>query len=398
MSPARSDWSLIFFGLSLSSLAAFQQFKLPPILPLLLARFDYDRTLAGGFMSVYALAGLLFSLQAASLIQRHGAARPVLLALLAMAAACLVILSFPANGWFVLAARLVEGLAFAVLAVAGPSLANSHATARALPLVIGMTAAWIPNGQVLATLLAQPALDWDVWWLMPLGGAALALALAAWTWRLAPGARLKMGAGSAAVPLPLTAEERLSLRLSAAVFMIFSGQFFAYMTWLPQYLVEVLAFGMRGALWAYLVPVVTLLLWNVGSGLLLRRGLSVGALLQAGMAMMALCWFLLPYTGADVGGLLSLVVFGIGAGLAPTCLFAMPSRICRPGASLVPAFGILMGGRNFGVLLGPVVLAELSKETGGWTLAAPLFGAITAVGVGLALWLTLRLPRHGTNR
>ena len=54
--PERGDRLLgIAFGLGVLFLAAYQQFKLPVVLPVLLADFAYDRTLAGGFMSVYAL-------------------------------------------------------------------------------------------------------------------------------------------------------------------------------------------------------------------------------------------------------------------------------------------------------------------------------------------------------
>ena len=43
-------------------MAAFQQFKLPPILPDLLTLYSYDRVFAGGLMSIYAVIGLLASL------------------------------------------------------------------------------------------------------------------------------------------------------------------------------------------------------------------------------------------------------------------------------------------------------------------------------------------------
>ncbi|MDX1402613.1 MAG: hypothetical protein R3245_11880, partial [Kiloniellales bacterium] len=57
----KSNVAAIVFGLSLAAFAAFQQFKLPVVLPVLLEHYNYDRTLAGAFMSVYALVGLLVS-------------------------------------------------------------------------------------------------------------------------------------------------------------------------------------------------------------------------------------------------------------------------------------------------------------------------------------------------
>jgi len=48
----------------------------------------------------------------------------------------------------VLAARGLEGVAFAVLAICGPVLANRKAPPGYLPVVAGLTAAWIPIGQL----------------------------------------------------------------------------------------------------------------------------------------------------------------------------------------------------------------------------------------------------------
>ena len=52
----------IAYGLALAWFAAYQQFKLPVVLPVLLADYGYDRTLAGSFMSIYAVAGLALSM------------------------------------------------------------------------------------------------------------------------------------------------------------------------------------------------------------------------------------------------------------------------------------------------------------------------------------------------
>ena len=67
------NWPGIAYGLSLAILAAYQQFKLPPVLPLLIGHYGFGRTLAGGFMSVYAFCGLLLSLLLGSFMQRRDA-------------------------------------------------------------------------------------------------------------------------------------------------------------------------------------------------------------------------------------------------------------------------------------------------------------------------------------
>ncbi len=165
------------------------------------------------------------------------------------------------------------------------------------------------------------------------------------------------------------------------------------MTWLPQYLVEVHALAVTDALWGYAIPVTLVMVACVITGIGLQRGLPVGSLMVGALVTQAAVWWLLPVTGGGVGGIVSLVVYGIGAGVVPTCLFAMPSVILGRGHDTARAFGIVMTGRNMGVLIGPLLLAEAFKMTGTWELAAPIFGVVTSAGLVAAIPLARQL-RH----
>ena len=57
-----SQLAVICLGLALVLFAAFSQFKLPVVLPVMLDRYGYDPVLAGGFMSVYAALGIVLSI------------------------------------------------------------------------------------------------------------------------------------------------------------------------------------------------------------------------------------------------------------------------------------------------------------------------------------------------
>jgi len=307
MTASRSTWTGIAFGLCLAYYAAYQQFKLPPALPVLLQTYGYDRALAGGFMSVYAVAGLVLSLPLARVLERIGLLAPILTALVLMIAGTTLNLMAPENGWVVLAGRGLEGVGFAVLAIAGPVLANANATARQMPIIAGLSASWIPIGQLGATAAAPAAFagpGWQaLWWL----GIAGALALALWTVTLhsqrtvafvSPPAASRRGSGE----LGPAVHRRGSLILTAAAFMIFSGQYYAYMTWLPQYLVEVRGLSPSFAVVGYTVPVATLIVTNLIFAMILRAGIPLGPLLAVGMASQAAVWWLIPVPGGGAGG------------------------------------------------------------------------------------------------
>lgn len=396
MPPTKTNLAGVAFGIALSSFGAYQMFKLPPVLPLLLDTYGYDRTLAGGFMSIYALAGLLLSIYLGRMIARQGPAMPVLGALGVMILGNLLGLVAPENGIVVLAGRGLEGIAFAVLAIAGPTLTNLAASARALPIVMGLTAAWIPIGQITATLLAQPALGGWGWQVLWIAGALGCVLLAGWTFGrrgILPQGH-KPGAAASEDP-GITPRERFLLLLGGFGFLVFSGQYFAYMTWMPQYLVEVHGFSLDGAVWGYLLPVVVLMCFNLIGGRILQLGIPVGALLTGSLALQAAIWWLLPWTGSDWTGIVSVVAYGIGGGITPTCLFALPSTVLGAGRNAAAAYGLMMTGRNIGVFLGPILLAWLFEFSGGWDLSAPIFGAFTTSGAlgALWLWILLRRPR-----
>ena len=393
MTLDRTNWLGVAFGLAVAIFAAFQMFKLPPLMPVLLERYGYDRTLAGGFMSVYAVSGLAFSLYIGRLIERQGPLRPVLGGLGLMLAGNLLALMVPESGFVVLAARALEGLGFAALAIAGPTLVNLSASARQLPLLVGFTAIWIPVGQVTASLAAPLALQLGGWQLLWVFAILLTVCFAGLTLWLQAGQRL---AGAAA---PKTAQsqaparrpgETLGLWLAAGVFLLWSAQYFAFMTWLPQYLVEAQNLDLSHALAGYLLPVVVLIVFALVAGWLLRLGAPLSGLLIGALAVQAAVWLWQPTPQQPGQGLVALVAYGIAAGITPTCLFAMPSAIAGRQRT-ARAFGVIMTGRNVGVFIGPILLAQAFEITGNWSIAGPLFGSSTLLCLFTASALALQL-------
>jgi hypothetical protein len=155
-------------------------------------------------------------------------------------------------------------------------------------------------------------------------------------------------------------------------------------------LVEVHGLAITHAQWGYAIPVSVVMAVCVVTGLLLQRGADLGTLIVGALATQAAIWWLLPFTGGGAAGVASLVVYGIGAGVVPTCLFALPSVILGRGQGTARAFGIIMTGRNMGILIGPVLVAQAFKMTGSWDLTAPIFGTITT----LCLLMAVLLARH----
>lgn len=395
MANRHTDWTIVTFGLALAVMAAFQLFKLPPVLPVLLERYHYDLTLTGAYMSIYAVAGLILSVPLARRLGRQGTFRPLLIAFILMTAGNLLVLVWPQSGLVVLGARALEGVAFAVFAIVGPVLVNRNASPLHLPLLVGLTATWIPAGQLIASLATPLVLriaDWQGLWALGLLATAV---LATWTFLLRTTHSVHFEADQTShsseprgTAPALSKRERHGLILGAGTFTLWSCQFFAFMTWLPEYLTTAHGLSLDWALAGYVLPVAILLVFNVIAGALLRAGLRLVPLLCVALVLQIIVWFGQSYASEPVAGLALLVAYGIGAGISPTCLFAVPSAVTGPERAMA-AFGILMTGRNLGVLIGPVLLAMAFELTGSWEISAPLFGGITLA----ALIATLALGR-----
>ncbi|WP_193366805.1 MFS transporter [Pelagibius marinus] len=394
--PQRTQPALVVLGLALVVYAAFSQFKLPVVLPVLLDTYSYGRVLAGGFMSIFAVFGILLSVPIGRLVARRGALRLVMAALPVMGLGTAVCLLAPESGTVMLIGRGLEGAAFATLAVAGPALATANAAPQHRALVIGLIAAWVPSGQLLATLIGPLALNttgWQgLWWVCLL----LAAALVGWTFiMLRSGPRgTTRRADTGAAPAPAwTRAQWLSLLLVGCTFMLWTGQYLAYMTWLPAYLVEVQGLAVDSALYGYLVPVVLVGVFNVTTGILMQRGRKPQHLLFGAVVIQAGIWWLLPVTGSGWSGLASLVVYGVTSGIAPTCLFALSAHLVANPNETARAFGVAMTGRNLGVLGGPLLLALAVELSGGWLAGSLLFAGVTTLAVVVSALLLFIVPR-----
>ena len=380
-----TNWSRVAFGVALGAYAAYQQFKLPPILPDFLARYPHSPLVAAGFMSVYALVGLGASAAIGRKLDRNmgiGVAALIGLTVIGITLA----LAAPQSALLMLMSRGLEGLAFAIAAIAGPAIAAAAAKPHDLPIVTGLIAAWIPLGQIAAALAALAFGDWHWLWMI---GLAMGLPLGLWAWALLRESRNGKIAAHRAPQHPDRVQHRQLMR-AGTIFLLWSGQYFAFMTWLTQYLTSVLALRHAGAVLAYLQPVVVLLVFNLLTGWALRHGLKLIPALVVALISQSLVWFAQPWL-SGTAGIVGLIVYGIGAGITPTCLFQLPHAIAR-GTAGASFFGIVMTGRNIGVFMGPLLLAFLIGADRAalhlsWTAAAQAVACMTLAAAVVAAFL-----------
>ena len=404
---SQTNWTGVSYGIVLGFVAAYFQFKVPPVLPVMFDLYAYDTIVAGGFMSIFAIAGMLISVRVGRAIRRDGAQRYLMAAFGLMLAGTALGLAFPESGSVMLTSRLIEGFGAAVLAVCMPAFANMSAGPGHLPIIIAAQATWIPVGQLVANLVAQPSVAvnfWQpVWWF----GAAATVAVALWTlWIVRRGsvpgvadkrvAHIRAADADGTSPPkptddPLSGKEIRALWVAAVLFFLWQAQFMGYFTWLPVYLVDVRDFTADGAVQLNQIPVVVLLVFSLIGGLILKTGVGVIKLLTFALALQALGWAMIPFAGNAVIGLTSLVVWGIAAGLTPTSLWALPSTLVGGHRAGTDAFAVVLTGRYLGILAGPLIAAGMFELTGDWITVAYTFVGIAGATIVGTLYLGTRI-------
>ena len=385
---SRTDWAGVGLGLAVASLAAFQMLKLAPALPLLIAEYGYGRVLAGAMMSVYAVAALVFSLLAGGLLAR----RPwttLAAALGCFVAGNLATLLWPDSGALVLVARGVEGVGYAVLGIAGPVISIRSAAERHHSFVAGVAAVWVPVGQITALVAARFTLadaGWQaLWWL----SLALVALLAFWLVVRHDSVREAMSAIASGGAARWSRRERAALWVGAVTFGLWSGQYIAFMTWLPDHFVD-RGVAPENAAVLNLVPVMGVAISCLLTGWLARH-VRYGGLFVAATLSQVPVWLFADALPPGPG-LVAIAFFGLACGVTPTLLFALPPRVLGAQRVSPAAFAPLMAGRNLGILGAPPAAGWIIGM-GGWELMGPVFGAITlvaALGGGLMAHLAQR--------
>lgn len=386
-----TNWTGVSYGIVLGFIAAYFQFKVPPVLPVMFDLYGYETFVAGGFMSSFAVAGMLISVRIGQGIRRNGAKRYLFVAFVLMLAGTSIGLIWPETGSIMLISRTIEGFGAAVLAVCMPAFANMSAGPKHLPIIIAAQATWIPIGQLVANIIAQPSVAegfWQpVWWF----GALAIVLIAIWTSFIlergnVPGiAHIPHRKSNTAKPKapvtaqsPITKSENQALWLAAVLFFLWQAQFMAYFTWLTVYLVDVRGASANGAVLTSQIPVVVLLIFALLGGMVLKTGLGVIKLLTMALGLQTLGWLMIPFAEHASIGLASLIVWGIAAGLTPTSLWALPSTLLGGHRAGTDAFAVVLTGRYLGILVGPLIAAAAFEISGSWD-AVPYTFAVVAM-------------------
>jgi predicted MFS family arabinose efflux permease len=387
---ARTDWLAVTVIIASGIVAALQVGKAAIAMPLVQAEFGLDLGTLGWLASIFAVLGMVGGIPAGTLAVGWGARRVLLLGLLAVALGAFLGAAAPRFS-LLLASRVVEGLGFLLVIIAGPSILQRIAAPAQRDLAMALWSCFMPTGIALAMLAGLWLTDWRMIWQITGALAVIAIGL---TLLVVP--KTDAGTRPSWAGLAGDAGAVLSARaplLLALTFALYALMFFALFSFLPVLLMQRMQVPLATAGLLSALATTGNIAGNLIAGLLLSRGIGRMKLIIAASLVMGLCGIgiflgLLP----DTVTFLLCVLFAGAGGLIPATLLAS-APLAAPATRLMPVVvGLMMQGSNLGQVVGPVAVGGVIEALG-WPSAAGVVGAAALLAMLTALGLRGALRR-----
>jgi MFS family permease len=359
--------------------------KVPPALPLQREELGLTLVESGFIATTFNVIGLLVGMFVGVLCDRFGHKRLGLAGIAVMSLAGLL----GAAAWdfpSLLVSRLLEGVGFLLFAVAGSALMAASAAGGERTKAMGLWSAYMPAGGSAALLVSPVVLaagGWRGLWVAIALVAAVAFVLIA---RHAPATRYGR---VSSIKLAL---ESLSQPASVALALLFAfyvAQWTSVMIWLPTFLVEERGASAGVAALMTAVMVLVNVPGNLGGGWLLSRGVRRGPLVLAACAIMVVTDIgMLASALPDALRYVACLVFSMCAGVIPACIFSGVVVHAKTPEHIGTTNGMVMQTSQGGQFFGPIVLAWLASNFGGWGASLWAMLAFAAGGAlcGYAIW------------
>ncbi|MDZ7862928.1 CynX/NimT family MFS transporter [Acidovorax sp.] len=380
--PPPTDWRAVAVVVAAGVASSFHLGKVAIAAPQLQSGLGLSLAMLGALGGTFALLGAVGGVLAGSVVARAGARRMLVLGLVATGLGTL--LAVPSASYAVLlASRVVEGLGFVLITVAGPTVLARQVQAADRSRAMALWSCFMPTGIALAMLTGPWFGGWRSLWMAAALASGLIAALVLWAVpRDTPAHHEAHGTAPSARLAQVWRGPALALATS---FLLYSLMFFALFSFLPVLLqqrmqVDASTVGLLAALAS-----AANIAGNLAAGALLPRlGRTVlGTAAAAAMGLCALGIFV-PVLPPWAAFALCLVFSAMG-GLVPASLLSSVPQVSATPAHAALAVGLLMQGSNLGQALGPLLVGN-AVDRHGWPAAAVCVVVAALAMAGAVRW------------
>ncbi len=389
----RTAWTVTLVAFLAGVAVTVNQFKVPPVLPILLPALGLDMATGGWLMSIFSVAAVVLSIPAALMLHRIGLKRAGITALACVAAGS-ALGAIAGDATTLIISRLIEGVGMSVVAVASPALISLWFEPRERGLPMGLWAAWVPAGSVIMFISAPvlaTAFGWRaIWWAGALF-ALLVLALFALLVRLPDRGAVQTTPTPAAPPSLARGLSNPAGWLLALTFGAFAFGQLGYSTWAPSFLTGTLAVTAAAASFYTSLMFLAGIFANLAGGWAINHIPHRPVVLVAAMGVTSiLLWS--GFRLGDVGVVVPyMLVLGFASNIVPTTVFTLAPETVKQAGAIGLAVAAINVVTNLSVLIAPpAVGAVVAGER--WAAGSTLLALITVLGVltSLLAWRAMR--------
>ena len=361
-------WIILIVVYLASIAAAYDQFKVPPIMPVLMDRFHIDLTQAGLLMSSIAMIGLVLALPAGIILQRLGSKVTILIALALMAAGSLIG-ALSANYVLLLISRVFEGAGIGLIGVAAPATITMWFPPEKQGTPMGIWATWVPVGSLIVYNLSPvltPTLGWETVWWVGAGSAILMMILSGFL-IVQPPVSEAPGAPVQEAPDLREVLSNRDLWLLAAAFAFFNLALVSIGTYYPTFLNQERGYPLGQAAFISSIITIVVLFAAPAAGWISDRIGSRRLVFSLPFLAVAVS-LIFPFRVTGWQIIAVLAAQGVIVGAIPTAIFASVSEVVRKPESAGLGLALILTGQSVGQLVGPILFGEL-VERSGWLTA-----------------------------
>lgn len=388
-SVPRYAWVVLVVVFLFSMAAPLNQFKVPPVMPLLIDALQLSLSSAGLLMSVFAITGFFLALPAGFILQRLGLKTTGLVAAVFLIAGSLLG-ALSQGSALLLFSRFIEGLGMGLISVTAPAAIAAWFPPHNRGTPMGIWAAWVPTGSLLMYLLA-PALaaggGWRAVWWFGLAFAVVTSVLYAIFMRL-PGEQ-QAGAGGPALSSAGLGQalRNPQIWLLGAVFACFTYAMLAVATYYPTFLVEQRGYTIAGASLVLTINNVAVVFSAPASGWLSDR---LGTRKRFFTLPFLILLVMVPFIYQIGAPFITVTFFLMGAftSAIPATVFAATPEVMRDPRLVGMGMAVLTLGQNLGMVAGPAVFGLIAEQVS-WTAASLSLLPILLLGFFLGLRVRL---------
>ena len=383
----RTSWPHILIAIAAGYAVCFQIGKVPAALPLIADEFTLTLWQSGAIVSslsvLTALSGIFVGLWA----NRYRAERTALLALSIAIVAGLA--GSAADGFYMLlVARVFEGLGYILAMAALPAVVSANCAPKDRPLALAGWGSTVPGG-IAVLMLSSPVLieagglGWREIWIVTAVAISVIAALLYLKFRPIP------RSADQAQPAPPLEDLTQALKprtvALVALFILYSVQFLAVVSFLPTMIVEQSNYALGTA--AFLGGIVAIgnAVGAVLAGPLITMGLGRRNIMMLGYAIMALAAAAVLFDVLPVPArIVAAVIFATVGALIPGTIWTYVPELARSPAQAPIFAGMFIQGSGIGQLVGPVMLGAIVDYFGSWQFAVIMTTTASVIGILLA--------------